>query len=101
MIRTAPVSNMNDEQTDLVEIGPGLSLNRSLVELTKISYKTKPSFFIRKLLFEGGLFSLEEIGNSSMTGRASPLFPNVRRNVLDPIRFGAMKGIFQKISAFV
>ncbi|OXA45228.1 hypothetical protein Fcan01_20059 [Folsomia candida] len=53
----------------------------------------QPTFRIpkRKLLFEGGIFTLEEIASSSLTGKVSPLFPATQRCAMDPVRFGALK----------
>lgn len=90
LIKKTGVSN--EESQDRVELAHGISLDKSLVELTQISYSSRPSLFFRKLLFEGGLFQLEEIAGSSMTGKSSPLFRHLTRPALDPVRFGVLKG---------
>ncbi|OXA40133.1 uncharacterized protein LOC118439386 [Folsomia candida] len=89
LIKKTGVSN--EESQDRVELAHGISLDKSLVELTQISYSSRPSLFFRKLLFEGGLFQLEEIAGSSMTGKSSPLFRHLTRPALDPVRFGVLK----------
>ncbi|OXA64544.1 Protein stand still [Folsomia candida] len=56
---------------------------------SKLCLPTK--FFFRKLIFEGEIFTLEEIANSSLTGKPSPAFRNNVRRCIDPIRFKAFK----------
>lgn len=84
-----PPSEPGEEEK--VEIRPGVFLDRTLVEVAKISYSSRPSLFMRKLMLEGGLFSLEEIAESSLTGKVSPI-TKVSRKPLNATKFTALKG---------
>ncbi|XP_035708265.1 uncharacterized protein LOC118435879 [Folsomia candida] len=91
MRKISPATDTQFVEAEKIEIKPGIFVKKSFLELAKLSCVSRPSFFFRKLIFEGEIFTLEEIANSSLTGKPSPAFRNNVRRCIDPIRFKALK----------
>ncbi|OXA48557.1 hypothetical protein Fcan01_16209 [Folsomia candida] len=97
MRKITPATDTQFEEAEKTEIKPGIFVKKSFLELAKLSCVSRPSFFSRKLIFEGEIFTLEEIANSSFTGKPSPAFRNNVRRCIDPIRFKALKDYITEI----
>jgi len=87
--KTLPV----DGDDEMVNIG-GALIKKSFGEYLKNGFSGQPSLFIRHLVFKSGLFTLEEVANSSLTGSKGRHSPAETRKALNPALFRVVKGMY-------
>ena len=73
----------------MVDIGGGHYLKKSFVSYLVSSFTKSPAKFFRKIMFRGGLFTVEEIAKSSFSGFNSA---KSGRMALDPEKLKAVIG---------
>ena len=61
----------NDDED--VEIVGGMRLGAAYIQFLTIAYRTKPSNFLRQLIFNSGLMTIQEICGCTVKGRKSPV----------------------------
>ncbi|CAL8107585.1 unnamed protein product [Orchesella dallaii] len=93
--RALKKSNVRIDSDTVVEsIGDNFSLPKSFLDFLKLSYLGNPSLFMRRMVFDSNLFTLEEIAASSISGKKCPLTLGAARPALDPVRLKVIKGAF-------
>ncbi|CAG7820569.1 unnamed protein product [Allacma fusca] len=63
------LARFEPEEDDKVDIGLGNLVWKNLLAELKMEHRHNPGVFLRKLMERRGIFSLEEIANSSLTGQ--------------------------------
>ena len=79
-----------EREDEQVDIGNNVYVRKSILDDIKADYRHQPGIFIRKLMEKSELFTLEEIGNCSLTGQKSN--NGHARPALDKVKFSACKG---------
>jgi hypothetical protein len=72
-----------------IDLGNGIMVNKCIVEDIKADYRHQPGIFLRKLMLKTGLFSLQELASSSLTGQKHR--DGSQKPPLDPNKFLACK----------
>lgn len=81
-----------DSIEETVEIGDGYRISKTFDSFIKISYSSNPSLFFRKLVFDSGLFTLDEVASSSVTGKRTFQSPEEARPALNQLKLKILKG---------
>jgi hypothetical protein len=77
----------------LENIGAGVEISSSFLSVTLAMYENKPSLFMKRLVYDSGVFDMAYVASCSLTGYVTHLEPpGAARPALDPIKFAAMKG---------
>ncbi|CAG7828390.1 unnamed protein product, partial [Allacma fusca] len=63
------LARFEPEEDDKVDIGEGNFVSKNLLAELKMEHRHNPGVFLRKLMERSGIFSLEGIANSSLTGQ--------------------------------
>ena len=79
-------------QDPTVDIGSNTHVNKSILDDIKSDYRHVPGIFMRKLMLKTGLFTLEELAASSLTGQKHR--DGTSRPALDRSKFLICKGEF-------
>lgn len=80
------------DNNEEVNIGGDIKIKKSTVDFAVNAYQRTPSLFFRHLLWEGGVFTLEEVANSSVKGKKTVMSPINPRPPLDPVKFKWLRG---------
>jgi hypothetical protein len=76
-----------------VTIGPNLQIKKDFDDLLK-TFVSRPAVFLRRLVFESGIFTLEDVAACSIGGKRSFTSPEAVRAALNPTVFKALKGYY-------
>ena len=83
-------NSVREEPT--IDIGNNTCVKKSIVDDIKSDYRHVPGIFLRKLMLKTGLFTLEELAASSLTGQKCR--DGSCRPALDRAKFLVCKGEF-------
>ena len=91
--RNSRAENASGPLAGTKNIGNGVRIEKGMLMAATLKCKGEAQLYLRILTLESGIFSLEEIANSSITGRPDPRNPKAKpKPALDPVRLSALTG---------
>jgi BEN domain len=91
--KSSTVQKIPEQDTRVVDIGYGLEISAHFLDVAKAMYKKRPSLFMKRLVYDSGVFELEYVAACSLTGYKTSKSPDDARPALDPVRVAALKRI--------